>query len=239
VTNIVQPAFFDDPSGDAGTAPAAADDAGTGLVPALDAGASLAGSGDLTVLLVFDKSSSMLFDWGGVTRWQVANESLRAALDPVLDVLTIGAIRFPLEETCGVPEFNSGAQIPFTSGRNFVNVWQETEHRLESLGTPLGAALEVADRAIMQAEVEGRLAERFRVVLVTDGEPNCNEDPHQLASLVAGWYSHNVETVVIGLPGSEYAAALLDALAEAGGTGTFTATETARELAGALGEAVK
>lgn len=228
VTSVVQPSHFADP--DDGTDPPVA------ITQVGDAGSlqGAEGSGDLTVLLVFDKSSSMLFEWDGVTRWQVANESLRSALDGILDVLTIGVIRFPLETQCGVPEFDSGQQIDFTSGRSFVETWQAMEHRLESLGTPLGAALDVADRAIVQAHDEGRLEGRFRVLLVTDGEPNCGEHLDTMTERVASWYAMGVSTMVIGLPGSELAEQTLGALAEAGGTGAVTMTATATELGDVL-----
>jgi hypothetical protein len=228
VTSVVQPSHFADPD-DSSDPPVAITQVG-------DAGSLQAaeGSGDLTVLLVFDKSSSMLFEWDGVTRWQVANESLRSALDGILDVLTIGVIRFPLETHCGVPEFDSGLQIDFTSGRSFVETWQAMEHRLESFGTPLGAALDVADRAIAEARDEGRLEGRFRVLLVTDGEPNCGELLDTMTQRLASWYAMGVSTMVIGLPGSEQAEQTLGALAQAGGTGAVTMTATAAELGDVL-----
>lgn len=234
VTSVIQPSYFADldDETDPPVTFVTVGDAGTG--PALSGG-----TGDLTVLLVFDKSSSMLFDWDGQTRWQVANESLRAALDGVLDELTIGVIRFPLTTRCGVPEFDSGEQIDFTSGREFVQLWQDMEHKLESLGTPLGAALDVADRAIEGAREAGRLEQRFRVVLVTDGEPNCGENVDVMLHQVVTWYEQGVETMVIGLPGSDVATSLLDSLAEAGGTGVATLTTNRDELGEALAGAAR
>lgn len=232
VNSVIQPSYFADL--DAETDPPVT------FVTVGDAGPALSGgTGDLTVLLVFDKSSSMLFDWDGQTRWQVANESLRAALDGVLDELTIGVIRFPLTTRCGVPEFDSGEQIDFTSGREFVQLWQSMEHKLESLGTPLGAALGVADRAIGVAREDGRLEQRFRVVLVTDGEPNCGESVDVMLHQVVTWYEQGVETMVIGLPGSDTATSLLDSLAEAGGTGVATLTTNRGELGDALAAAAR
>jgi hypothetical protein len=234
VTSVLQPSHFADANEDT--------DPPLSITAVGDAGSALptnGGTGDLTLLLVFDKSSSMLFDWNGQTRWQVANESLRGALDGILDVLTIGVIRFPLETQCGVPEFDSGLQIDFTSGREFVTIWQSLEHRLESLGTPLGTALNVADRAIATAREEGRLTQRFRVLLVTDGEPNCSENLDAMTHLLVSWYEQNVETMVIGLPGSDAAAHILDSLAAAGGTGIATMTATREELGTALAAAAR
>lgn len=236
VTDVVQPSYFYVPNDD--TDPVTVTTVGSMDGGAEDAG-MVSGTGDLTMLLVFDKSSSMLFDWDGKTRWQVANESLRAALDGILDALTIGVVRFPLDEQCFVPEFDSGAQVDFTTGREFVSIWQEMEHRLESLGTPLGNALAVADRAIARASEEGRLSQRFRVMLITDGEPNCNENLDAMTHMVATWHERGVETLVLGLPGTEDAKAVLDALAAAGGTGAVTMTQTAEELDDEIYRAVR
>jgi hypothetical protein len=226
VVSILQPSFF-------GTAPSQT------TLETFDEGATLDGNGDLTVLLVFDKSSSMLRDWDGKTRWQVANEALRSALDSVLDSLTIGAIRFPLGSYCGVTEFSDVGQVPFQSGRAFVESWRNIEHRLPSEGTPLVQALRKADTAIAQANADGRLDERFRVIIATDGEPTCNDDMHTAAALVSAWYRLGVETVVFGLPGSEAARSNLDALATAGGTGEVTVTRTYTELEQGLSGAIQ
>jgi len=217
VTSVLQPSYFS----------AAAEDPGTAVYAN---GATLEGSGDLTLLLLFDKSSSMLRDWNGKTRWQVANESLRAALDPVLDQLTIGVIRFPLGGYCGVTPFGAEGQIDFTSGRGFLTQWRSMEHRLPSEGTPLEKAIFAADLAITQAEAQGRLAGRFRVVLATDGEPTCSDDMNAAIRLVAAWYERGIETVVFGLPGSYDGTENLDALAAAGGTGTVTLVSSQEEL---------
>jgi hypothetical protein len=246
VTSVYQPSYFYDP--DEATDPpieatmlpaptnqAAAPSAESEAVPEVDPSADFdSGSGDLTMLLVFDKSSSMLFDWDGKTRWQVANESLRAALDGVLDELTIGVVRFPLESSCFVPAFDSGSQIDFTSGREFVSLWQSMPHKLESLGTPLAMALSVADGAMHQARERGLMDGRFRVVVVTDGEPTCNDSLDAMTRTVAAWHQEGIETWVIGLPGSPQGATTLDALARAGGTGAVTYTDNADQLSGEL-----
>jgi hypothetical protein len=231
VTSVEQPSYFK-----------SADDAGAAQATLLstgDGGTSLEGSGDLTVLLVFDKSSSMLFDWHGVTRWQVANESLRAALDGILDQLTIGVIRFPLGAGCEVKPLTDPEQIAFTTGRDFVAQWQDMEHRLESLGTPLAAALEQANAALGAARESAAADERFRVVLVTDGEPNCGDDLTSMVARVSGWHEQGVETLIIGLPGSTTAASTLNALAQAGGTGAVRATEDEAVLNEELSKAVR
>jgi hypothetical protein len=43
------------------------------------------GTGDLTVLVLFDKSGSMSDGWDERSKWQVANDSLMNALEPVVE----------------------------------------------------------------------------------------------------------------------------------------------------------
>lgn len=226
VTSVLQPSYF-----------GPATQAEVNATETYDNGATLNGTGDLTLLLVFDKSSSMLRDWDGKTRWQVANEALHGAIEMVLDELTIGAIRFPLGADCGVTPFGGEGQVGFMSGRAFVEQWRSMEHRLPSLGTPLQRALGAAEVAIAQAEAEGKLEHRFRVLLVTDGEPTCSDDMTAAISMVAGWHDRGVETVVFGLPGSSDASYILDALAAAGGTGQRTVITTHEQANGAFVDA--
>lgn len=177
------------------------------------------GAGDLTVLVVFDKSGSMGEHWDQRTKWEVANEALMKAIVDVLDNLTIGTIFFPIPGGCDVDGLNSGTQMGFMSGRKFYDNWQATaETRKPVGGTPLELALRTADAAIQEANELGLLADRFRVVLVTDGEPSCSDNLEAIAALPAAWHELGVETSVMGLPGSSSAGALLDAIAAAGGT---------------------
>lgn len=177
------------------------------------------GGGDLTVLVLFDQSGSMGSGWDERTKWQVANEALMTAVEPVLDLVTIGTIFFPQPEGCNVAPLDSGQQIDFMSGRNFRSHWEATaESRGPNGSTPLGQAIQLADMAIENACQLGLLERRFRVVIVTDGEPNCGVDVESLPVLPAEWRRLGVETRVMGLPGSQGALDLMDRIARAGGT---------------------
>lgn len=77
--------------------------------------------------------------------------------------------------------------------------------------------MRIADMAIERGCGLGLLDDRFRVVLVTDGQPTCSDDTSGIVALAAEWRRVGVETWVMGLPGSE-TASLLDAIAAAGGT---------------------
>lgn len=171
---------------------------------------------DLTLLIIFDNSGSMAECWDGKTRWEHANHALRAAIEPAQHSLNVGAIRFPADAECLVEPFESPSQFAFDMGHEFLAHW-EAGARYPIGGTPLAAAMIEADKAIQNATTAGLLEERFRVVIITDGEPNCDGSPNLLTTLPTAWRAKGVETRVLGLPGSDSAAALLQSIADAGG----------------------
>jgi hypothetical protein len=184
---------------------------------------------DLTVLVIFDNSGSMSSYWDGGTRWQLANRSLVQAIEPVKTSLKVGAIRFPIGRSCGVPDFDGGEQFGFELGESFLERWIASGLAPDG-GTPLAQAFIEADEAIANAGEMGLLDDRFNVLVITDGEPNCDGDNALLTELPAKWRELGVATVVLGLPGSTEAATLLDAIAEAGGTHAHQSLGTAEEL---------
>jgi hypothetical protein len=199
------------------------------------------GQGDLTLLVVFDKSGSMDGLWDERTKWQVANESLMKAIDPVIDNLTLGTIFFPQPAGgCDVVPLSDEQQIGFRTGRDFRSYWQETQAERKPDGsTPLERSLKMADLAIEEGCHLGLLNDRFRVVLVTDGEPTCGDDPTAIVELVADWNRAGVETWVMGLPGSDPAKTLLDAIALAGSTGESQSLATPGALDDGLAAAAR
>jgi hypothetical protein len=93
--------------------------------------------------------------------------------------------------------------------------------------------------ALARACELGLLDDRFRVVLVTDGEPTCEDDPARITGLAAEWNQAGVETWVMGLPGSDTALALLDSIAKAGGTEEAQVLGTPSQLDDGLAAAAK
>jgi len=123
-----------------------------------------------------------------------------------------------------VPAITVSPQIDFRSGRGFKESWISGACAAQPDGaTPLEHALEVADQALETAAGRGLLEQRARVILVTDGEPTCDDDTTQIVSYPTKWSEQGIETHVIGLPGASGATELLDAIAEAGGTGAHVA----------------
>jgi Mg-chelatase subunit ChlD len=88
-------------------------------------------------------------------------------------------------------------------------------------GTPLGSAFVIADQAIEAACLAGDLDERFFVMVLTDGDPNCGTDMELVEQIARKWRNRGIGTYVFGLPGSEDGHETLDRLSRAGGTSTI------------------
>lgn len=125
-------------------------------------------------------------------------------------------------------------------GRRFESYWQETAgSRYPEGSTPLELSFRVADQALERACRLGLLDDRFRVVLISDGEPTCGDDTNAVVALAAEWNRLGVETWVMGLPGSEGELALLDSIAAAGGTEKAQLLGTPAMLQAGLAAAAK
>lgn len=186
------------------------------------------------VLVVFDESLSMNDGWNGAgSKWSVATKAVSAALVPLQDQINAGTLFFPNAgfDGCGVTAIDSGSQIEFQPGAQFVSAWNAYLANHGPGGfTPTGAAMQLADTALNGAQLMGTTA----VVLITDGDPNCGTNDMQVTQLVAGWLGKGIKTYVIGLPGADAGATRLDALAAAGGTSKFLTPSDSAGLQSAL-----
>jgi hypothetical protein len=200
------------------------------------------GSGPLAVLVVFDRSVSMSDPWAGEPRWKVAGRAFMNGLAGVEAYVTIAALFFPQPAQCETAPLSDPRQIQFQAGTGFRQYWEAfPQNRFPSGGTPLGAAFEEVDVAIEEAAAHGLLGEgrQFRVVVVTDGQPNCGTDLERVLFLASAWRARGIEIHVIGLPGSEEAADLLDQLAGIGGTGRYRAPASESEAEGNFSAVVR
>lgn len=207
------------------------------------------------LLVVFDQSASMNDAWGTSNKLQAAQDALSAALTPLADQLTVGAIMFPtlacipfIPPPAGgvVAPITDPLQISFRPGPEFLTAWNALwpGGMGEGLGTPVNEAMDRA--AVALQEAAGTLTGVTAVMLFTDGAPNCFPDPMtqgiptQLeTATAAGWLAGmpSVKTYVVGLPGAMDAAILND-IAVAGGTMSYITPDDPAVLEAKLNEIV-
>ncbi|MDH5674420.1 MAG: VWA domain-containing protein [Myxococcales bacterium] len=202
------------------------------------------------VLLVFDRSGSMAQEWNGQPRWEVAGQAIDAALTPLSDRLTIGSVFFPSSDpdgellcpdptgiacafvpgllvpagTCSVNPITEIDQIDFSPGPSFLTTFVGQAMTAPLYApvpqgrTPLKEALQEANTALNAATLDGITS----VVVITDGEPNCEWDAATSLQIVGDWAAQGIRTYVVGLPGvNGNATAVLNDLAMTGGTGQY------------------
>lgn len=205
-------------------------------------------------LVIYDRSGSMDADWNGQPKYQAAGNAIIAAIEPLQALLTIGGVFFPsvdpascvcqvanplhwipgpgacclngIENSCFVSDISQVDQFNFAAAGDYItalpNLW-----RLEmSAGTPLQAGIQRGAEALANTQLDGPVV----VIVMTDGEPNCNTDPQYVLDQVTTWRSAGIDTHVIGLPGAQEAADLLNRVAMAGGTGQYVDPSNAMEL---------
>lgn len=200
------------------------------------------GTGDLTVLVLFDRSVSMSDQWEGQPRWKVAGRAFMNGMAGYEESVTLGAIFFPQAAECDVAPLSDPRQIQFQAGTRFKQHWEAfPQNRFPSGGTPLGPAFEEANAVIEEVEDYGLIGpgRRFRVAVVTDGKPNCGTDPERVFFLARNWVARGVEISVIGLPGSSEAATFLDELAQIGGANRHVAPVDQNEAESSFAVVVK
>ncbi len=203
------------------------------------------------IVVVFDQSNSMKQSYqdpdggtgdGGATgpKWQVAEDALVAALTPDKGILNVGAIFFPTIDTdsgCSmVDPIGNPPQIPIEPGKAFLKDFEG--HFSASgwsliLGTPTVLALQNTDSALPDpSPFPGQRA----VVILTDGAPTCDKTQADILAPVKDMFSRGIKTYAVGLPGSASASSLLDAIAQAGGTGSYLSPGDPAALQAALAQ---
>ena len=215
------------------------------------------------VLLVFDTSGSMAEKWGASTRWEEAGGAIKNALMPLAAQLTVGTVFFPRSDpnapltcvdptgiacifvpqlmvaggTCGVTPITSMDQINFVPGPQFLTTFTggaaPPYAPVPGGFTPLKEGLQQAQMALASSKLEGITS----VVIVTDGDPNCEWDAAVARQIVADWLAKGINTYVVGLPGTTGAGdQVLTDLAVAGGTMQYIQPTDAKALEDKLRE---
>lgn len=220
------------------------------FVPAANAEADL--------LLVVDRSGSMSEVPGGaaLSKWDQVRSVVGNVAQDLDDSYGFGLMFYPAGATQTLQCVGGDVVVDIAdnNGQAINDAFGATG---PGGGTPTAATLQVAG-----AHLHNRLTSRPQaVVLATDGAPNCNAandintcvcsqtdncthayaclDDIATVNAVSGLANDGVATFVIGIPGSELFADVLDAMATAGGTATNGArhyydTSSASDLEQAL-----
>ncbi len=198
-----------------------------------------------SIYFVVDRSGSMAFDlFGnpgtagmplmGPSRWQILTDVMGQVLPQHQAQLAMGIIFFPSDAQCGS---TTVAAVTPRLG-NAAALRQQFTNRRPAGGTPIAAAMLGVRGPAVQAGAKS-------LVLITDGEPNCNAmlDPNvctctqatmgnppmcqapdaclddtRTVSTLAGLHTDGgVVTHVVGFATTDRAAVTLDAMAVAGG----------------------
>jgi uncharacterized protein YegL len=125
-----------------------------------------------------------------------------------------------LVDTCPVNTIDRPDQIDFTAAPTFMNMLP----KLWTLNDPSGSGGTPLERAITRAAdaiSKRTFSDRLIVFVITDGEPNCGTNDRHVIDQVTRWHSAGIDTYVIGLPGAQPAADLLNTMARAGGSDAY------------------
>lgn len=147
---------------------------------------------EVTLLLVIDKSSSMLEtdgDENDVDRWTKLSQATASALEAIQDDMSLGLEVFPRREDqpltadcssdescCSMPQGDGAVLVPVDEGASAApEIMDALSTITPAGGTPTARALELA---LNYFEMGGGIdapGDRY-VLLVTDGGPTCNAD---------------------------------------------------------------
>lgn len=218
------------------------------------------------VMVIFDRSGSMEADWGGAPKYQAAGNALVAAITPLKDQLSVGGVFFPsagmdmmncpmgcnvadpthwipgpgacclntVAGGCSVSTIDQPDQLNFGTAESFIGALPMQWHIGAAAGTPLGTGIQRAAEAISARSFKDPLM----VLVMTDGEPNCDTDPQKVLDQISAWNKSSVPTYVVGLPGAQAAADVLNSMAMAGGTDSYIDPKDPQELETRLRSAI-
>ena len=218
------------------------------------------------VMVIYDRSGSMEADWNGSPKYQAAGNALLAAITPLKDQLSMAGVFFPsagmdqvncpmgcnvadpfhwipgpgacclnsVAGGCSVTAIDQPDQINFGTADTFISGLPMQWHIGAAAGTPLGAGVERAAEAISKQTFKDPLI----VIVITDGEPNCQTEPQKVLDQIGTWKMASIPTYVVGLPGAQAAADVLNSMAMAGGTDSYIDPKDPQELEARLRQAI-
>lgn len=199
------------------------------------------------MLIVLDRSGSMI-GFGtelGANRWDPSKSAVAMITAQFHDVIAFGLSMFAAPDPSGLDLFSCAAgalDVPLeTGGADAIALAME---RATPLGgaTPTGATLEAAARTLgdRTPKLDAKVAPAY-VLLVTDGEPTCEESPLDTTpaavaranAAIERLAASGVKTYVIGYDLSG-AAETMNGFAQRGGTERYYPVESGEQLAAEL-----
>ena len=139
-------------------------------------------------------------------------------------------------DTCLVTPMTSTDQIPFGPAAKFLAALpMQWQFPMGGIGqTPLEAGVAEGAKGLAAQKLMGTTA----VIIITDGEPNCMSNTNNVLDQVKMWQAAKIDTYVVGLPGAQGAADLLNMLAVAGNTKAYIDPKDPMDLQTRLGAAL-
>jgi len=118
---------------------------------------------------------------------------------------------------CSVDTIDKPDEIDFTTADNFI-AGLPMQWNIQGVNeTPTETAVQRAAAAISAKTFTDPLI----VLIMTDGEPNCGTNNQNVLDQITAWHTAGINTHVVGLPGAQGAANVLNMMATAGGTSTY------------------
>jgi len=176
----------------------------------------------IRIMILQDMSSSM--SEGTPTKWNQAKGALTPLLDTWGNDIEFGFDRFPNNGYCGV----AAGVIMDCAANNASNIKTRINSISPNGNTPLYCALNQFTDTSYAPNLTSKDALGY-ILLVSDGAGNCglncsgsgNESAQQLAQVTGQLLTMGIKTYVIGF-GTGVSAQQLNAIAQAGGTGSST-----------------
>lgn len=185
------------------------------------------------LLLVVDKSGSMDEELAtGQRKWPVMRDALNVVVNQYDDGIRFGLMLYPQDDECAAGSLHSPI-APANAGSISSALGQISPEG----GTPTHTTMTAARSYLQGVQSPGA---RY-VLLATDGEPNCgpggsdDDTVDESVAAIGALAGDGVSTFVLGFGGSvNNHPDILQAMAQAGGTGNYFAANSPAELSTAL-----
>ncbi len=180
------------------------------------------------LLLVVDKSKSMLSELNGVQRWATMHTALESMLGDNTERVHFGLLLYPDGDACAAGMVSTPVNVD-SNAAIATSLAATTPDGSTPTHSSLGNALTYFEGATVNPN--GRY-----VLLATDGEPNCAggaDAVDESVTAITALHTAGIRTFVLGF-GNGVNVSTLQAMADAGGHDQYYAADSPAELEAAL-----